>query len=63
MNTILAWLSNPINDILVITYATAVMQVVATETKWRWAEIVAKILASLPGVNAKGLMTAAKPGP
>ena len=60
MNTIITWLSNPVNDILAITYATAIMQVVANETGWRWAEIVAKILASLPGINAEGLMTAAK---
>jgi hypothetical protein len=60
MNTIITWLSNPVNDILVITYVTAIMQVVASETGWRWAEIVAKIFASLPGINAQGLITAAK---
>lgn len=57
---VIDWLSVPTNDVLLVTWLTAVMQAVASETGWRWAHIVANVLASLPGLNAKGLITAAK---
>lgn len=60
MNTqkVLTWLSDPYNQILTITYATAVTQAIAAETGWRWMHVVANVLASLPGVSVKGLATA-----
>jgi hypothetical protein len=60
MNTqkFLAWLSDPYNQILAITYATAVAQAIAAETGWRWMHVVANVLAALPGVSVKGLATA-----
>ena len=57
------WISDPVNVALAVTYATAVMQAVYSETKWRWAGIVANVLASLPGVNIKGIMTAGRNAP
>lgn len=55
-----AWLSDPINVSIVLTYALAVMQAVYSETQWRWAGVVVKILESLPGLNLKGLLTAGR---
>jgi len=52
------WLSDPINVSIVLTYALAVMQAVYSQTQWRWAGILVKILESLPGLNLKGLITA-----
>lgn len=54
------WISDPYNQILAITYATAVAQAIAAETGWRWMHVVANVLASLPGVSVKGLATAAR---
>jgi hypothetical protein len=54
------WLSDPYNQILAITYATAVVQAVAAETGWRWAHVLSNVLAALPGVSVKGLATAAR---
>jgi hypothetical protein len=61
VNAIWKWLCEPVNAVISITYATAIAQSVAAETGWRWARVVANVLASLPGFNARGLATAAKP--
>ena len=57
---LLTWMTDPYNQILAITYATAVAQAIAAETGWRWMHVVANVLASLPGVSVKGLATAAR---
>jgi hypothetical protein len=54
------WITDPVNIALTITYMTALMQSLATETGWRWAHIVSNVLSSLPGLNIKGLLTAGK---
>ncbi len=57
---VLTWFSDPVNMVLAVTYATAVVQALATETGWRWAAVLAKVLAALPGVDLKGIATAAR---
>jgi len=54
------WILDPVNAVITITYATAIMQAVYAETQWRWARVVGNVLAALPGVNIKGIITAAK---
>jgi len=63
VNRALEWLCDPVNASIAITWVTAVLQAVASETGWRWARVTVRVLESLPGLNLKGLITAGRKSP
>jgi hypothetical protein len=57
---LIKWLIDRDNQILLVTYATAISQAIAAQTGWRWATVTSKVLSCLPGFNLPGLATAAR---